>query len=85
MDNPENLAWLVLLLPLAATVIITLFTRPMRHASALISIGAIGVVDGRRGDDGFDSGESLWQAARQEQLGGLAVGFGDLGGLLARR
>jgi len=43
MDNPENLAWLILLLPFAAAVVITLFTRPMRHASALISIGAIGV------------------------------------------
>ena len=42
-QNPENFAWLVLLLPLAAAVIITLFTRPMRHASAMISIGAIGV------------------------------------------
>jgi NADH-quinone oxidoreductase subunit L len=42
-DNPENLAWLILLLPLAATVLIMLFTRPMRHVSALISIGAIGI------------------------------------------
>src|SRR6185369_8348155 len=42
-QNPENFAWIILLLPLAAAVVITLFTRPMRHASAMISIGAIGV------------------------------------------
>ena len=42
-QNAENFAWIILLLPLAAALIITLFTRPMRHASAMISIGAIGV------------------------------------------
>jgi NADH-quinone oxidoreductase subunit L len=42
MDNPENLAWLVLLLPLAAAVVITLFTQRAKNLSALISIGAIG-------------------------------------------
>jgi NADH-quinone oxidoreductase subunit L len=42
MDNPENLAWLILLLPLAAAVIITLFTQRAKNLSALISIGAIG-------------------------------------------
>ena len=39
----ENLAWIVLLLPLASAVVITLFTRRAKHLSALISIGAIGV------------------------------------------
>ncbi len=42
MDNPENLAWLVLLLPLAAAVVIALFTQRAKNLSALISIGAIG-------------------------------------------
>jgi len=41
-DNPENLAWLILLLPLAAAVVIALFTQRAKHVSALISIGAIG-------------------------------------------
>jgi NADH-quinone oxidoreductase subunit L len=37
----ENLAWTVLLLPLGAAVIITLFTQRSRQASAFLSIGAI--------------------------------------------
>jgi len=37
----ENLAWIILLLPLAAAVVITLFTQRARQASALISIGTV--------------------------------------------
>ena len=37
----ENLAWTVLLLPLAAAVIITLFSGRAKSASAIISIGAV--------------------------------------------
>jgi NADH-quinone oxidoreductase subunit L len=37
----ENLAWIVLLLPLAAAVVITLFTQRAKNVSALISVGAI--------------------------------------------
>ena len=37
----ENLAWIVLLLPLAAAVVITLFTQRAKSASALISIAAV--------------------------------------------
>src|SRR3954454_11405380 len=37
----ENLAWIVLLLPLAAAVVITLFTQRAKNVSALISIGAV--------------------------------------------
>jgi NADH-quinone oxidoreductase subunit L len=40
-QSPENLAWLVLFLPLAAAVGITLFTQRQAKASALISIGAV--------------------------------------------
>ena len=39
--NPEDLAWIVLLLPLAAAVIITLFTQRHGKFSAQLSIGAI--------------------------------------------
>ena len=38
---PEDLAWIVLLLPLAAVVVITLGTQRNKHVSALISIGAV--------------------------------------------
>ena len=40
-ENPENLAWLVLLLPLASAVLIALFTKQQRHLSACISIAAV--------------------------------------------
>ena len=39
-DNSENLAWLVLLVPLAAAGIITVFTRNQYRLSGQISIGA---------------------------------------------
>ena len=38
----ENLAWIVLLLPLASAVLIALFTKKQRHLSACISIAAVG-------------------------------------------
>jgi NADH-quinone oxidoreductase subunit L len=41
MNYPEDLAWIVLFLPLAATVIITLFTQRHHALSAQISILAI--------------------------------------------
>jgi NADH-quinone oxidoreductase subunit L len=37
----ENLAWIVLLLPLASAVVITLFTQRAKSISGLISIGAV--------------------------------------------
>ncbi|HEY0548143.1 MAG TPA: NADH-quinone oxidoreductase subunit L, partial [Verrucomicrobiae bacterium] len=40
-DKTENLAWIVLLLPLVSAVLITLFTKRHRHLSAQISIGAV--------------------------------------------
>jgi NADH-quinone oxidoreductase subunit L len=40
-DKTENLAWIVLLLPLISTVLITLFTKRHRHLSAQISIAAV--------------------------------------------
>ncbi len=40
-EHAENLAWLVLLLPLAAVGIITVFTRPNHRLSAQISISAV--------------------------------------------
>jgi NADH-quinone oxidoreductase subunit L len=40
-NYPEDLAWIVLLLPLAAAVIITLFTQRHGKLSAQLSIGAI--------------------------------------------
>ena len=40
-DRPENLAWLILLLPLFSAVVITLFTRDQPKLSARISIGAV--------------------------------------------
>src|SRR5438045_1514660 len=40
-DKTENLAWIVLLLPLFSAVLITLFTKRQRHLSAQISIGAV--------------------------------------------
>ena len=40
-ENAENLAWLVLLLPLIATGIITVFTRANSRLSAQISISAV--------------------------------------------
>ncbi|HWF19824.1 MAG TPA: NADH-quinone oxidoreductase subunit L, partial [Verrucomicrobiae bacterium] len=40
-DNPEKLAWVILFLPLAATVIITVFTRNHKRLSGQISIGAV--------------------------------------------
>src|SRR5882672_5872799 len=39
--RPELLPWFVLFLPLAATVVITLFTRRNRELSAGLSIGAV--------------------------------------------
>lgn len=39
--QPENFAWIILLLPLLATVVITLFTQRYAHLSARISIGAV--------------------------------------------
>src|SRR5258706_5851754 len=39
--NPEDLAWIILLLPLAAVVIITLFTRRDGNFSGKLSIGAV--------------------------------------------
>lgn len=46
---------------------------------------AIGILLGRRGDDGLYGRERFREATREEQLGGLAVGFGDLRGLLPGR
>src|SRR2546430_17062123 len=40
-DRPENLAWLILLLPLFSAVVITLFTPKQSKLSARISIGAV--------------------------------------------
>jgi len=42
----------------------------------------VGRVDWRRGDDGLDSRQRLGESSRQEQLGSLSVGFGDLRRLL---
>lgn len=39
--NPELLPWIILLLPLASAVVITLFTRGSKGLSAGISVGAI--------------------------------------------
>src|SRR5579884_619642 len=39
-DNPQNFAWVVLFLPLLATVLITVFTRNDKKLSGQISIGA---------------------------------------------
>jgi NADH-quinone oxidoreductase subunit L len=41
LDNPQNFAWLILLLPLASALIITLFTRKNPNSSASISIAAV--------------------------------------------
>src|SRR6266850_1465930 len=41
MENPEDLAWMILLLPLGAAVIITLFTQRDGKFSARLSIGAV--------------------------------------------
>lgn len=41
-------------------------------------LGAIGVVRAGRRDDGFNGREGFRQAARQEELGSLAVGFGHV-------
>src|SRR5947207_57578 len=40
-ENPENLAWPILFLPLAATLVITLFTQRSGQLSAILSIGAV--------------------------------------------
>ena len=39
--QPENFAWIILLLPLLATVVITLFTQRHANLSARISIVAV--------------------------------------------
>jgi len=39
--NPEDLAWLILLFPLAAAVVITLFTQRDARLSAKLSIAAV--------------------------------------------
>ena len=41
MDDFPNIAWIILLLPLAAAVIITLFTQRDAKFSAALSIGAV--------------------------------------------
>jgi len=41
LENTENLAWLILFLPLIAAGIITIFTRDNARASVQISIGAV--------------------------------------------
>ena len=50
------------------------------HAVAVAVVVAV-CLGGRGlgGNDGLDSRQGLGQAPREEQLGGLAVGFGDLG------
>ncbi|RMZ67934.1 caf1 family ribonuclease [Pyrenophora seminiperda CCB06] len=55
---------------------------PVAHE---VAVGAVGLVHGRRGDDGLNSRKRFRQTSRQKQLGGLSIGFGDLRGLLARR
>src|SRR5690349_25054655 len=40
-ERAENFGWVILLLPLAAAGIITVFTRPHRRVSAQISISAV--------------------------------------------
>ena len=42
-DTQENIAWLILLLPLLAAVVITFFTAKQAKLSALISIAAVAV------------------------------------------
>jgi NADH-quinone oxidoreductase subunit L len=77
--QPELLPWLVLFLPLAAAVIITLFTRRDRRLSAGLSIGAVVA--------GFELGVIFiawvgWQPAKAEStanwlsIGDLSVQFG---------
>src|SRR5437762_7130073 len=43
MNYPEDLAWIILLAPLLAAVVITLFTQRNGRLSAQLSIGAIGI------------------------------------------
>ena len=49
-----------------------------------IAAAAIGVVVRRRCDGGLDGRERFGETSREEQLGGLAVRFGDLRRLLPR-
>lgn len=54
-------------------------------AGEVAAVRAIDVLGGRRGDDGLDGGQGLGQATREEELGGLAVGFGDVLRVVPRR